>query len=89
MFVIPFWKVLPLASARPDKVVAPVAEYPTTGPGQLSPELTGAIPLTKALQVPGATFRVTFGGQTIVGFSESTIVTVKEQVAEFPEASVV
>ena len=75
--------VEPTTKADP---LAPPAVCPTVCPGQLSADVT--VKFTTAEQSPASLLTVIFAGQLMVGFSLSLTVTLKEQVAVFPEASV-
>src|SRR5678815_5672114 len=74
--VFPIGKVAPLA--RP-------VSCTTACPGQLSEEVTEYV--TTAPQTLASLFTVVFAGQTIVGAWLSFTVTLKEQVAVLPDAS--
>ncbi len=79
------FKTFPLGKAEPlfnPEVCVVVA------PAQLSAP-TGAANVTVALQSPGFTVVTMLEGQVMVGIWLSAIVTVNEQLAEFPKASVV
>ena len=73
--------VVPLASLVPLPVVAPVIAKVTEATEQLSPLLTGAIPLTTAVHTVASVLTTLLPGQVIVGFSLSVTVTRKLQVA--------
>ena len=75
-------KVVPTGNVLPD-----AGTLTTVTPGQLS-ETVGAAYVTTAPQVPGVLLTVILAGQVIVGGCTSFTVTVNEQLAVLPYASV-
>src|SRR5258705_13894346 len=78
-------KLIPVAGEEP--VVAPVMTHVTVVTPQLS-AVTGLGVATVAVHTPAVVLATIFAGHVTVGAWLSTTVTLNEQVAVFPDASV-